>query len=730
VPRGILVAEMWERLRQGFALAAVLLFAVAPAAWAQSTAGPPTDYTQVEGLSEPAFGELQRDEVRVPMADGTELYVEVVRPKAEGRRPVILEASPYHGTLADRDGTRILPDPKDEEGKPLGLTRYFGPRGYAVVMVDLRGTGRSQGCLDHLGQNDGSDLKQVIEWAARQDWSNGRVGMTGHSYVGSTPPVAAAQRPSGLTTIVPSAGLARMYDHQFQAGVPYFLQWAGPIEAYEQLAIERHLPPLPIDPFGLAHPGDNFGNDMEYFGCGLPNSSATAGEKQLSGEESDWHRERDHTKGATEAEIPVFLVHGVNDNAARVDSMDWFTRRAGRAGDKLWLGQWDHGSGCCPNRRGIQWTKALHAWFDKHLAGRDVDTGPPVEVFLADSTFDEATSGARTEIYTAGAWPGSPRTLELHPTDDGKLGEAQAAEGSTSFTGDPSGFGDPQGTGGVEFATEPAQRDTLLAGVPQLDLSASVSAPRVHLIANVYDEDPGEEGERRRLSQCAINPELREGIDSYQPISPGERYDMNPPCFAIAHKLRAGHKLVLRVTSSDPDKVPMFALDPQVSVFTGEGGTGLRLPVVDDPGLYSDELPLDDPAGIPPGEAQAGIDGAVTPTAAGAGVRAGDVTSAYLEFDSEEGRDNARAVVKATPGSPADIDLYLQRKLPDGSWSDDIAAGESSSTENETLEAGRLRPGRYRLEVHSYLGAPATPVALELRFFNRSGEPGPEPPGG
>ena len=33
-----------------------------------------------------------------------------------------------------------------------------------------------------------------------------------------------------------------MYHHEFQNGVPYFLQWAGPLFAYEQLSIERHLP--------------------------------------------------------------------------------------------------------------------------------------------------------------------------------------------------------------------------------------------------------------------------------------------------------------------------------------------------------------------------------------------------------------------------------------------------------------------------------------------------------
>jgi hypothetical protein len=117
-----------------------------------------------------------------------------------------------------------------------------------------------------------------------------------------------------------------MYDHQFQAGVPYFLQWAGPIEAYEQLAIERKLPAFQ-DPFGLLHTGDDFGNSLEETLCGLPQSAAVAGEDQLSGRYSDWHRVRDHAAGATAAQIPMFLVHGVNDNAARVDAMQWFTNR-------------------------------------------------------------------------------------------------------------------------------------------------------------------------------------------------------------------------------------------------------------------------------------------------------------------------------------------------------------------------------------------------------------------
>lgn len=729
------------------ALVAVLVPLAPTVAQQSSDAGPPVDYTAIEGLSQPTYDALVRDVIRVPMHDGVELYVEVVRPDAEGEFPVIMEASPYHGTLADREGRRILPEPRDAEGTSLGLTGYFAPRGYAVAMVDLRGTGRSQGCLDHLGPNDAKDLKRIVEWAANQPWSNGRVGMTGHSYVGSTPSVAAAQNPEGLETIVPSAGLASMYHHQFQDGVPYFLQWMGTMWSYSMLSTNRHLPPQ-VPATALGEYGDNFGQDMEYFGCGWTTSSLVSGEPQASGQYTWWHAERDHSDGATSARIPVFLVHGVNDNAARVAAMDWFTARNGgfpaetetvcnRNGrncrevvtepaveDKLWLGQWDHGSGCCPTRRGIQWTYALHGWFDKHLMQSDVETGPAVEVFMGDGTFEEARAGARTEVLTADSWPGSPDMLRLFPNADGGLRDAAAGpSGRVSFTGDPLGFNSPKSTDGATFSTEPLAEDLVLAGVPDLQLSASVTTPRVHLIANLFDESP--DGEWRRISQFALNPELRNGLATPKPVLPGQRYDMSLEGYAMGHHLQAGHKLVLRVTTSDPDKVPTFAVDPQVTVFTGSSATSVNVPVVTNPTLYPDTVPLTIEDEQPPaGPAQPGINEQVSTGAPGAGVREPGVTSTMLEFEVAEGFDNARMVVEATPGQSADLDLYLQGQQPDGSWSGDMASGASGSLTGETLSTDRLAPGRYRIEVHNWAGPPANQVDVAITFFNTAGEPG------
>ena len=716
-----------RRLRALVLVSGIGAVGVFPAIPAAAGSLKPVDYTSIGGLSKIAYSadQIVRESLWVSAPDADELdgeldlYVEIVRPNDPTKRfPVILEASPYHGTLADRDGRRILPEPVDENGVPLGLTGYFAPRGYAVVMVDLRGTGRSQGCLDHLGPKDGLDLKAIVEWAASQPWSNGRVGMTGHSYVGSTPSLAAAMRPQGLATIVPSAGLATMYDHQFQAGVPYYLQWAGPMFAYEQLALERHLPG-----------GDDELRDLEYAGCGVPNSSLVEGESQLSGAYGPWHAARDWRAEATAAPIPVFMVHGVNDNAARVPAMQWFTDRqvywsgrSDRPDDKIWLGQWDHGSGCCPNRRGIQWTYALHAWFDKHLAGRKVDTGPPVEVFLSDAESLQMGIVSRTEIYTATSWPGSPRMLELFPGAGGSLGSTSPAlPGSVSFAGDPRGFTRPQETGGATFSTAPLGEDMLLVGVPELSLVASVTAPRVHLIANLYDEAPS--GEQRRISQLTINPELREGIDDPQPVLPGVRYTLDPTAFAMAHELRAGHRLVLRVTASDPDKVPTFAVDPQITVYTGPGGTTLRVPLVEGATLYPDtfRLSLEDRKKPKAGTAQPTIRGSVTPLTGGP-VRSA-LTTAFFEFDVDAGWDNARLLAGVVPSLEADIDIFLQQRQADGTWRQ-LTAGESGRLTDELAVLERPEPGHYRLEVQNWAGLPATRVDITFVFVNAAGEPG------
>ncbi len=558
----------------------------------------PADYIdRADELSEDEYSEIVTERFDVEAHDGETLSVLVTRPdpdeypelypdggrdgaegEAGGGLPVIMEASPYHGTLADYDGIRIFPDPEDEDGAKLGLTGYFAPRGYAVAMVALRGTDRSTGCLDHLGPDDAKDLRDVVEWAAAADWSNGRVGMTGHSYVGSTPSVAAAMDPEGLVTIAPSAGLASMYDHQFHQGVPWFLQYIGPVIAYEQLALERDLP----GGANFEHAGPN-----PQVGCGLLSSAALAGHGQVTGQYQNWHAERDHRAGAAAADIPIFMIHGVNDDAARIPAAEWFFGdRTPRDDDKVWVGQWDHGSAgatTCEeaddsghvNCRFDQWQYALHAWFDHHLKGMDVDTGPTVEAFLNGEV-----------VSTAETWDAMPGTLALYPdASDGTLRTEPPSEGAEAS------FAALAGEGSVEFVSETLD-ESVLRGLPELDLVASVTGQVVHLVTTLWVEDG--DGERRAANHCATNTHLRNDVATPALTIPGQPMDLSLQCFTQAHHVAAGERLVLEVGTTSEHHVPSFATDARVTVHTGPQHGAYRLPLVEGAELYED-VPLFEP---------------------------------------------------------------------------------------------------------------------------------------
>jgi uncharacterized protein len=580
------------------------------------TAQGPTDYIALAPqLSRADFPEIAMEVHRIPAHDGTELYVEVTRPDPEvhgdGPWPVILEASPYHGTVADRSGTRMFPDPKDDEGNMLGLTGYFAPRGYAVAMMDLRGTGRSEGCLDHLGPNDAKDLKRTIEWLADAEWSNGKVGMTGHSYVGSTPSVAAAQNPRGLATIVPSAGLASMYDHQFNKGIPWLLQWVGPMVAYEGLGLVRDLPPGFNEPVLTGAPtGDNWDNAPNpEIGCGLQHSAAISGTGQVTGQYELWHAQRDWRRGAAETDIPVFMIHGVHDNAARIVAAEWFFgNRFDRSQDKTWIGQWDHGStnGRCGNPDGSralhpscrfdQMQYAIHAWFDRHLKGMDVDTGPAVEAFL-NGEHTQSLTAVRdpeewgTKVLTADSWSRPSSALSLYPdASDGSLRFTEPTEdASATFSTGASGVLAHAESGNLTFTSDPVTTDTVFMGLPRMQLNASLTANQiVHLITTLYRED--EDGNREPMTWCGIQPQLRYGIETIAPVVPLQEMELPQQCFTMASWIPAGQRLVLEVSTRSPHHAT-FGGDPQVTVFTGRDRTAARLPVVADATLH-DDVPL------------------------------------------------------------------------------------------------------------------------------------------
>lgn len=169
-----------------------------------------------ELLSRPEY-EMSEWEMDIPIIarDGTRLYADVCRPKAEGRFPALLSLSPYGKDI------QHLPIPIGREsdytrgtgGIESGVTAYFVRRGYAHVIADYRGVGRSEGSYTHFGRQQQEDGADIVEWIAQQPWCNGNVGMLGMSYFALTQWLVAAQQPPHLKAIFIHDGLTDYYRH-------------------------------------------------------------------------------------------------------------------------------------------------------------------------------------------------------------------------------------------------------------------------------------------------------------------------------------------------------------------------------------------------------------------------------------------------------------------------------------------------------------------------------------
>ncbi len=148
----------------------------------------------------------------VTMRDGVRVSVDLYRPAAPGPQAGILYITPY-----DNAGIRAR-------------ARWFAERGFAVIAADSRGRFDSEGDWDPFTPNHKTDGYDLVEWIAKQPWSNGRVGMIGGSYSGWTQWWTASQAPPALKAIAPQvAPPDQMENIPYQNGIMLgaFVDWAG-----------------------------------------------------------------------------------------------------------------------------------------------------------------------------------------------------------------------------------------------------------------------------------------------------------------------------------------------------------------------------------------------------------------------------------------------------------------------------------------------------------------------
>jgi predicted acyl esterase len=167
-------------------------------------------------------------DIPVPMRDGVHLMANIYLPDRAGRYPVILCMTPY-GKDEQPERYSIFKAFGIDVGRiqTSDYTVFEGPdpvfwveRGYIVVHANARGMWNSAGKAHVFDKQNGLDFYDLIEWAAGQPWSTGKIGLNGVSYLAWSQWMAASLQPPHLSAICPWEGFTDMYrDVAYHGGI-------------------------------------------------------------------------------------------------------------------------------------------------------------------------------------------------------------------------------------------------------------------------------------------------------------------------------------------------------------------------------------------------------------------------------------------------------------------------------------------------------------------------------
>ncbi len=507
----------------------------------------------------------------IPLADGTRLAARMWRPREARPVPAVLEYIPYR----KRDGTRGRDDP---------MHGFFAAAGFAALRVDMRGSGESDGLLhDEYLVQEQDDALEVIAWIAAQSWCDGSVGMMGKSWGGFNALQVAARRPPALKAIVTVCSTDDRFgdDIHFKGGclLNDNLWWGAIMLAYQGRPPdpeirpdwrERWLERLDAMPFWPALWVAHQSRDVYWRHGSIC---------------EDWDA----------IQCPVLAVGGWAD--AYTDAVPRLIEnlKVPRLGV---VGPWAHiypqdGS---PGPA-IDFLGECVRWWDLHLkgAGGDgIEREPKMRAFVEDW---QAPSVTRT--VSTGRWVGETRwpspAIQDRPFGlaAGRLIDGPAEQGALSFRSPPwtgTGGGEWMGTGvagerptdqrvddglSLCFDSEPLADAVEILGNPVVELSLSSDLPQAQLAVRLCDVAP--DGSSLRMSYAVLNLAHRDGSEEPRPMVPGEASQMRVVLKMCGHRVPAGHRLRLALSTA---YWPLVWPSRDPATLTVETGRSvLRLPV-------------------------------------------------------------------------------------------------------------------------------------------------------
>ncbi|MFC2164587.1 CocE/NonD family hydrolase [Acidobacteriota bacterium] len=531
--------------------------------------------------------------VRIPMSDGVELSADMYMPDSEGKFPAILVRTPYdnNNVMERKDG------------------HFFAKNGYIYITQDVRGRGDSDGefypFIDEV--KDGHD---TYEWIGKQEWSNGKVGSKGGSYLGWTQVFAATMKSDFYTAMIPQVTPPDPFlNFPIQNGSILLtaLQWAvltdgntlQDISIFDWEKILKHLPLVDMDKL--------VGREFGFWTDWLTHYTWDEYWDELSYQEK-----------LAKVDIPAIHMTGWydDDQPGCIQNFMAMHKHAKTIGkerhQKLIVGPWPHAFNRSKKMGRVDYGRdsiidmnALYLrWFGYWLKGKETGVldDAPVKIFvMGDNVWrDEQEWPLKRTAYTKYYFHSEGKANTL--LGDGKLSTVQAgSEKPDKYVYDPAkpvtfifktfaqmGMNEDQRP--IEeredvlcYTSDVLAEDVEVTGPLTVKLYISSDVTDTDFFARLVDVHPDEYA--MRVADNITKTRFRNTFRKAEPIVPGKVYELEIDLWCTSLVFKKGHRIRVEVTSS---AFPLF----NVNRNTGDQfGFGTEMKIANQTVYHTSEYP-------------------------------------------------------------------------------------------------------------------------------------------
>ena len=472
--------------------------------------------------------------------------------------PVIAESGPYFQEASVETPSIEVP------GSWLGqmFIDQILPHGYAFAQISVSGTGRSNHCMDLMGNAEQLGNDAAVRWLGEQSWSNGAVALIGKSYDGSTPWQAAmfGSEHDYLKTIVPISGLI---------GVKELMWKNGSSEARAPIMHNGVY-----GSYGLDGDEEDYQNLCPDYiiGPGTGVSAYVFG-SEVAG--TYWEERYFLDRVIENYKGSVYLIQGMHDwNVDPHMAVPTINRLIDAGIDARGLfGQWDHdypdrpvqlddrsdlggrGGEAFPEMIRFDWMQDMLEWFDYYL--KDIGEQP----------------GQWIEIQSnQGSW----RIEDRYPAADTTVQSFELGSDMSNIGGTTTVL--PDASNGPVWESAPLETDLYFGGLPRLHVDVTTATLGGQLYALLEDCD--DQNNCIHLGHAIMDLRYHAGGDQIQTWTPVvETINVKMEFFAMDAEVEAGHVLRLSLLSTGEDYLPASTSSV---VFVGEGAAStLQIDVFD-----------------------------------------------------------------------------------------------------------------------------------------------------